>query len=287
VNEPAEQPAAGGTRAPQQVNPSSRAAAEPIVRMVGIAKHFGPIEALRGADLDLYAGEILGLVGDNAAGKSTFMKILYGALPPDEGWIEVDGGRVRWKSPRDAQAQGISMAYQDLGLFNNLDVAANVFAGREVVRRILGIHVLRNRPMHQESMELLQRLKIDIQSSELLVSGMSGGQRQMVAAARAVGYRTRVLIMDEPTAALGVKETASLLDLLVGLREEGVSIILITHRIADLLEIGDRILVLKGGRTQGVLDARECDLEDIERLIVRGGDDASDAEAVLPRPGPT
>ena len=267
---------------PQQ-DPSPESADAPIVRMVGIAKHFGPIQALRGADLDLRRGEILGLVGDNAAGKSTLMKIMYGALPPDEGWIEVDGEKLHWKSPRDAQQHGISMAYQDLGLFDNLDVAANVFAGREVVRRLLGISFLRGRPMHRESMELLRRLKIDITSSTLLVSGMSGGQRQMVAAARAVGYQTRVLIMDEPTAALGVKETASLLDLLVGLRDEGVSVILITHRIADLLQIGDRIVVLKRGRTQGVLDAQRSNLEDVERLIVRGAADASEVESV-PRP---
>jgi ABC-type sugar transport system ATPase subunit len=241
-----------------------------MLRMVGISKHFGPIQALHGVDLELRHGEILGLVGDNAAGKSTLMKILYGALPPDEGWIEVDGERVEWASPRDAQARGISMAYQDLGLFNNLDVAANVFAGRERVRRMFGISFLDSSPMRRESMELLGGLKIDIRSSSLLVARMSGGQRQMVAAARAVGYRARALIMDEPTAALGVREVASLLDLLVSLRDQGVSIVLISHRISDLLQIGDRITVLKGGGVQGVLDAHTSRLEDVEGLIVRG-----------------
>jgi ABC-type sugar transport system ATPase subunit len=258
-----------------------------IVRMVGVSKRFGPIQALRGVDLDLRHGEVLGLVGDNAAGKSTLMKILYGALPPDEGWIEVDGERVEWKSPRDAQARGISMQYQDLGLFNNLDVAANVFAGRERVRRVLGIPFLNGAPMHRDSMELLGRLKIDIRSSTFEVGRMSGGQRQMVAAARAVGYRARVLIMDEPTAALGVREVASLLDLLVGLRDQGVSIVLVTHRIPDLLQIGDRILVLKGGGVQGVLDARKSGLQDVESLIVRGrpeGDGPAASSADLSRP---
>jgi ABC-type sugar transport system ATPase subunit len=263
-------PAAIASAVRPQVDPDARHGEQVMLRMVGISKHFGPIQALEGVDLELRHGEILGLVGDNAAGKSTLMKILYGALPPDEGRIEVDGERVAWASPRDAQARGISMAYQDLGLFNNLDVAANVFAGRERIRRFLGISFLNSAPMRRESMELLAGLNIDIRSSSLLVAGMSGGQRQMVAAARAVGYRARALIMDEPTAALGVREVASLLDLLVSLRAQGVSIVLVSHRISDLLQIGDRILVLKGGRLQGVLDAHTSKLEDVEDLIVRG-----------------
>jgi len=238
--------------------------------MVGISRRFGAIQALDRVDLDLQPGEILGVVGDNAAGKSTLMKILCGALVPDEGWIEVEGTRKQWESPKDAQASGITMQYQDLGLFNNLDVAANVFAGRERVRRILGIPVLDSRPMRSEAMSILKGLRIDIRDAGLLVARMSGGQRQMVAAARAVGYQTRVLIMDEPTAALGVRETASLLALLVELRSQGVSIILVTHRIPDLLQIGDRIFVLKGGQRQGLLDARTSTLSDVERLIVSG-----------------
>lgn len=251
-----------------------------IVRMVGVSRRFGPIQALQDVDIELRKGEILGLVGDNAAGKSTLMKILCGALVPDEGWIEVDGARVAWESPRDAQARGVTMQYQDLGLFNNLDVAGNVFAGREYVRRVFGIKFLDNKPMREESMQLLGNLNIDIRNSSLLVARMSGGQRQMVAAARAVGYHTRVLIMDEPTAALGVRETSSLLDLLVQLRAQGVSIILVTHRIPDLLQIGDRIVVLKGGRRQGVLDA-SCSLGDVERLIVSGRSQQSEAERGL------
>lgn len=253
-----------------------------LLRMVGISKRYGSIQALQGVDLELHRGEILGLCGDNAAGKSTLMKILYGALPPDEGWIEVDGSRVQWRSPRDAQAHGISMQYQDLGLFNNLDVAANVFAGRERVRRILGIPFLDRPPMNDESMRLLGGLRIAISSPNSPVGGMSGGQRQMIAAARAVGYRARALIMDEPTAALGVSEAASLLDLLVELRSQGVSILLITHRISDLLRIGDRIAVLKGGRLQGVLNAPESELGDVEGLIVTGKREPVDRTATSP-----
>ena len=162
------------------------------------------------------------------------------------------------------------MIYQDLAVFNNLDVAANVFTGREYTRRILGITFLNRKRMEEESQALLDRLRINISSSKLLVERMSGGQRQMVAVARAIGFDARILIMDEPTAALGVKEANTLLDLMAGLRDQGISIILITHRISDVLAIGDRVMVLKGGERQGVLDVEDSTLEDIESLIVRG-----------------
>ncbi len=241
-----------------------------VVEMRGISKQFGTVQALNGVDLELRRGELLGLVGDNAAGKSTLMKTLFGSVIPDAGEIFIEGAKAELRNPRDAQALGLAMIYQDLAVFNNLDVAANVFTGREYTRRFLGITFLNRKRMEVESQALLDRLRINISSSKLLVERMSGGQRQMVAVARAIGFDARILIMDEPTAALGVKEANTLLDLMAGLRDQGISIILITHRISDVLAIGDRVMVLKGGERQGVLDVEDSTLEDIESLIVRG-----------------
>ncbi len=241
-----------------------------VVEMRGISKQFGTVQALKNVDLELRRGELLGLVGDNAAGKSTLMKTLFGSVIPDAGEIFIEGAKAELRNPRDAQALGLAMIYQDLAVFNNLDVAANVFTGREYTRRFLGITFLNRKRMEVESQALLDRLRINISSSKLLVERMSGGQRQMVAVARAIGFDARILIMDEPTAALGVKEANTLLDLMAGLRDQGISIILVTHRISDVLAIGDRVMVLKGGERQGVLDVEDSTLEDIESLIVRG-----------------
>ncbi len=240
------------------------------VVMQGISKRFGSVQALNNVDLELRRGELLGLVGDNAAGKSTLMKTLYGAVIPNEGEIFIEGQKAALRTPRDAQALGLAMIYQDLAVFNNLDVANNVFTGREYTRRILGIPFLHKKRMLDESEALLARLRINISSPKLLVERMSGGQRQMVAVARAIGFDARILIMDEPTAALGVKEANTLLDLMAELRDQGISIILVTHRITDVLSIGDRVMVLKGGERQGVLEVEKSTLEDVENLIVRG-----------------
>jgi ABC-type sugar transport system ATPase subunit len=243
---------------------------ENVIEMKGISKRFGSVQALNDVDLELRRGEILGLVGDNAAGKSTLMRILCGAYSPDEGEILVDGQKVTFHTPRDAQALGISMIYQDLALFNNLDVATNMSAGREPTRSILGIRFLDKRKMQTDARQMIERLNVDIKSPTLLVERMSGGQRQMVACGRAIGSDRKVLIMDEPTAALGVKEVGTLLKLITDLKNQGLSIILITHRLPDILAIGSRVMVLKGGQRQGVLEIDKSSLEDIESLIVRG-----------------
>lgn len=248
---------------------------EHAVEMRGISKRFGNVQALNRVDLELRRGELLGLVGDNAAGKSTLMKTLYGAVLPDAGEIFIEGQKAALRNPRDAQALGLAMIYQDLAVFNNLDVAANVFTGREYTRRVLGITFLDKKRMYNESEALLSRLRINISSPKLLVERMSGGQRQMVAVARAIGFDATILIMDEPTAALGVKEANTLLDLMSELRDQGISIILITHRISDVLSIGDRVMVLKGGERQGILNVEDSTLEDVEYLIVRGRPDGS------------
>jgi len=241
-----------------------------IIEMKGISKRFGAVQALNKVDLELRRGEILGLVGDNAAGKSTLMKCLYGAYRPDEGAVFVEGKQVHFHTPRDGQAAGIAMIYQDLALFNNLDVASNVCAGREYLNKVAGLALLDKKSMHADAAQLLSRLKINISSTKLLVERMSGGQRQMVACARAIGCMCKVLIMDEPTAALGVREANTLLQLVSEFRDQGLSIIIITQRIPDILAIGNRVMVLKGGQRQGILDVSEVHLDDVVNLIIKG-----------------
>jgi simple sugar transport system ATP-binding protein len=243
---------------------------EYVVEMRGISKSFGQVQAVKDVNLELRRGEILGLVGDNGAGKSTLMKILTGLYAPDEGEIWVEGKRATLRSPQDARPYGIEMIYQDLALFDNLDVAANVYIGRELKRPILGIPFLDHRGMHTEVRKVLQRLRIGIDSPDLLVGGLSGGQRQCTALARALSFEAKVLIMDEPTAALGVHEVSTLLKLVEGLKAHGVSIIMISHRLPDILAVGDRVMVMKGGRRVGILEVAVCTLDDCVELIVRG-----------------
>jgi simple sugar transport system ATP-binding protein len=220
----------------------------PVVEMRQISKNFGAVQALRHVDLLLHHNEVLGLVGDNAAGKSTLMKVLSGAYIPDEGEILIDGEPVGFSSPMDARRQGIEMVYQDYALSNNLDVAANVFMGREAIRVKFGpISVLDQRHMEQESKALLNRLRIDIASVRQKVERLSGGQRQAVAIARATAFNAKVIIMDEPTAALSVAAIAKVLDLVRQLKEQGASIIIISHRLEDIFEVSDRMIVLRHG----------------------------------------
>lgn len=221
----------------------------PVVEMRNIKKSFAAVQALRGVDLALHHNEVLGLVGDNAAGKSTLMKVLSGAYNPDEGQIFIEGDRVRFSNPMDARRLGIEMVYQDYALANNLDVSANVFMGREVVRYNLGpIRVLDYYYMEQETRNLMDRLKIDIPSVRQKVERLSGGQRQAVAIARATAFDARVIIMDEPTAALSVAAIEKVLDLVRELKAQGSSIIIISHRLEDIYQVSDRMIVLRHGR---------------------------------------
>jgi ABC-type sugar transport system ATPase subunit len=223
--------------------------ATPIVEMRNIKKSFGAVQALRGVDLVLHHNEVLGLVGDNAAGKSTLMKVLSGAYIPDEGEIFIEGKKAHIIEPMDARRLGIEMVYQDFALANNLDVAANVFLGREAVRAQLGpIRVMDKRHMEQETQRLLDRLKIDISSVRLRVESLSGGQRQAVAIGRATAFNAKVTIMDEPTAALSVAAIGKVLDLVRELKAQGCSIIVISHRLEDIYQVSDRLMVLRHGR---------------------------------------
>jgi simple sugar transport system ATP-binding protein len=223
--------------------------ATPVVEMRNIKKSFAAVRALRGVDLVLHDNEVLGLVGDNAAGKSTLMKILSGAYIPDEGEIFIKGDKAHISDPLQARQLGIEMVYQDLALVNKLDVASNVFLGREVMSRRLGrIGVMNRRHMQRETERLLDRLKIDISSVRLDVESLSGGQRQTVAIARATAFDAKVIIMDEPTAALSVAAIGKVLDLVRELKAQGRSIIIISHRLEDIYQVSDRMIVLRHGR---------------------------------------
>lgn len=221
----------------------------PVVEMRNIKKNFGAVQALRGIDLVLHHNEVLGLVGDNAAGKSTLMKVLSGAYIPDEGEIFIEGKKVHLSDPMDARRLGIEMVYQDFALANNLDVTGNVFLGREMASAQLGpIKVMDKRQMEQEAQRLLNRLKIDVSSVRLKVENLSGGQRQSVAIARATAFNAKVIIMDEPTAALSVAAISKVLDLVRELKAQGGSIIVISHRLEDIHQVSDRMIVMRHGR---------------------------------------
>lgn len=240
------------------------------VRLEGITKSFGTIQALRGVDLYLEEGEVLGLVGDNAAGKSTLTKILAGAEIPDRGRIFLDGKEVIFSSPADARKRGVEMVYQDLSLCDTIDVAGNLFLGREPLRNLLGLRYLDRSKMHTEARRMLNNLNIRVQNTGSLVQRLSGGQRQSIAICRAVSFNPKVLIMDEPTAALAVAEVQAVLRLINEVSAQGVSVILITHRLQDLFVVCDRIMVMYEGRKVGERAIGQTNLEEIVRLIVGG-----------------
>jgi fructose transport system ATP-binding protein len=226
-------------------------AVAPVLEARGIVKRFGHVTALAGADFDLYANEILAVIGDNGAGKSSLIKVLSGALQPDEGELLLDGEIVHFRTPLDARRAGIETVYQDLAVAPALDIAANLFLGRELRRSDAFGRVLRTldkRRMRREARAALSELEINVQSMRVAVESLSGGQRQAVAVARAAAWGRRVLIMDEPTAALGVKETGQVVDLIRRIRERGLPVILISHDMPHVFELADRIHIMRLGR---------------------------------------
>ena len=240
----------------------------PLLEARGISKYFGAITALDQVAFHLGRGEVLGVVGDNGAGKSTLMKILSGLFQPSAGEIVFQGEPVRFASPRDAHRIGIEMVYQDLSLCDTVDVAGNLFLGREPQRSLLGLSLLDKRRMHEEARAMLEKLGIVIPDTRLKVENLSGGQRQSIAIGRAASFDPAVLIMDEPTAALAVAEVESVLDLIRTVSARGVSVILITHRLQDLFLVCDRIQVMYEGRKVAERLIGETNIEEVVNLIV-------------------
>jgi len=247
--------------------PTGSQTVPPRVSLRGIRKSFGSHQALRGVDLDLYTGECLGLVGDNAAGKSTLTKIISGTYIPDEGTIVIDGETVRFSGPADARARHIDMVFQDLSLCDHIDVVGNLFLGRELTK---GPFLDRAR-MLLEARHMLDSLEIRIPRLTAKVEKLSGGQRQAIAIARAASFNPKVLIMDEPTSALAVAEVEAVLALINRVKARGVSVVLITHRLQDLFRVCDRIAVMYEGTKVAEREIGRTNLEDLVKLIVGEG----------------
>lgn len=243
-------------------------AASALVAAQGIRHFYGAVEALRGVDFEIGRGEVVGFAGDNGAGKSTLMKIVAGALKPSEGKLHVEGRLVNMFDPAHARDLGIEMVYQDLALCDNLDVRENIFLGREPRRRTpFGFSVIDGEHMTREAESLLQRLEIRVPSLLEPVSALSGGQRQAVAICRPLAFRPHLVIMDEPTAALSVNATQPLLRLIRRLAEHGTSVMLVSHRLNDVLSVTDRIYVLRNGEVVANLRTAETDEERLLRLM--------------------
>jgi simple sugar transport system ATP-binding protein len=252
---------------------------DPIVEMRTITTNFGPVQALVDVNLRLMPGEVLGLVGDNSAGKSTLMKILTGAYQRDSGDILIDGEPVRFKSPHESRDRGIEMIYQDFALCGNLDVGQNIFLGRWPLR--FGLFVDRPR-MHRDARAILTRLKVDVNSVYQKVESLSGGRQQSVAIARAISFDPKVVIFDEPTANLSGPATHRLLETMVELKRHGVAQIIISHRLTDIFEVGDRVMVLKRGCNVGERDIAKTNEKEVLELIVSGVPEAAVAAELAP-----
>jgi D-xylose transport system ATP-binding protein len=250
---------------------TATATATPVLSLRGISKRFGAVQALTDAEIDVMPGEVVALVGDNGAGKSTLVKVISGVGPANEGTIEWEGQRVSIDRPQDAQKLGIATVYQDLALADNLDVVGNLFLGQE--ERHLG--VLDDIDMERQARELLQTLSVKIPSVRTQVASLSGGQRQSVAIARSLLGEPKVVMLDEPTAALGVAQTAEVLSLIGRLKDRGYGLVLISHNLADIFEVADRIIVLRLGRNAGVFNAHTDSSEDVVAAITGASDSAA------------
>jgi ribose transport system ATP-binding protein len=243
----------------------------PLLRLVGIGKRYGAVEALTGVDLDVEAGEVVAICGDNGAGKSTLIRIVSGAHEPSEGRIEIDGSAVDFASPIDALAAGVATIYQDLALAPRLAIWQNVFVGAELTRQwIPGVRILDKRSMRDASSRYLARVKVDIRDTDRAIEHLSGGQRQAVAIARALHWNARLVIMDEPTAALGVAESRQVQDLIRELHRGGTTVILISHNMAEVVDVATRVVVFKGGRKIADRPAAGLTADDLAHLVMVG-----------------
>lgn len=246
--------------------------APPLLELRDISKSFGRVHSLRSVSLDVRSGEVLGLLGDNGAGKSTLIKILAGVHPPTSGTLRWRGEAITLKSPRDAMARGISVVYQDLGIIPLLSIYRNFFLGREegVSLKLPGLLILRKQLMRRIARQALGQLGIHIQDVDLTVASLSGGERQSIAIARAVHFQSRLLILDEPTAALSLNETAKVLSYVREAKRQGVAVILITHNIAHAYEVCDRFAVIFHGRVAEVAKHDTVSAGELANLINTG-----------------
>ena len=259
-----------------------------VLELTGVSKTFGAVQALKDIDFDVHPGEVVALVGDNGAGKSTLVKTIAGVYTPDAGRMVFAGRQVAVGSPAEAQQLGIATVFQDLALCDNLDVVANLFLGREVHRG----RALDEVTMEQESWRLLRQLSAKIPSVRIPVASLSGGQRQTVAIARSLLGEPKVVMLDEPTAALGVAQTAEVLNLVERLRENGLAVILISHNMSDVMAVADRVNVLRLGRNNGVFSVSDTSTQEIIAAITGAttnavSERASRREEKVLDPGPT
>ena len=246
---------------------SDVASGTPLLRLEGISKHFGAIEALSGVSFDVHRGEVVALLGDNGAGKSTLVKIIAGGLHSSAGRIIFDGEERRFASPAEAKAAGIETVYQDLSLCTNVDVVANFFMGRELTRRVLGIPVLRERDMQRETAQALAAAGTRIPSLRTNVEHLSGGQRQAIELNRFVHWGGKLVLLDEPFAALGVEQTRRGLEMVERVRAQGIGVIMITHVMAQAFQVADRIVVLRHGSVAGDVATERTSPDEIVRMI--------------------
>ena len=259
---------------------SGSSARVPILELRGVSKRFGAVQALSGVNFDVYSGEVVGLVGDNGAGKSTLIKCVAGIHPVDEGEIWFEGRRVSIQNPKDASDLGIQTVYQDLALCDNLDVVGNLYLGREQTTRL----PLDEVTMEKRSIDVLRNLSVSIPSVRTIIASLSGGQRQSVAISRAVMWNSKLVILDEPTAALGVLQAHQVLELIKNLRRQGLAVIVISHNLADIFEVVDRISILRLGRNNGVFNVHGTSQEQIVAAITGAEFGRDDQESTPRRP---
>ncbi|HEY0559070.1 MAG TPA: ATP-binding cassette domain-containing protein [Frankiaceae bacterium] len=254
----------------------------PVLELRGIDKRFGAVQALSGVDFEAHAGEIVALVGDNGAGKSTLVKVMSGVGPPTAGDVLFEGRSVNINRPADSVGLGIATVYQDLALCDNLDVVANLFLGDEGRTKLLGrIGWIDEVAMEQKALDLLRELSVRIPTVRVPVASLSGGQRQSIAIARSLLGAPKVVILDEPTAALGVAQTAQVLDLVVRLRERGLAVVMISHNLADVFAVADKVQVLRLGRDAGRFSVADTD-EDAIVAAITGAAGGKGRRAGLP-----
>lgn len=243
----------------------------PLLRLVGIRKRYGAVEALKGVDLDVGAGEVVAVCGDNGAGKSSLIRVASGAHEPSDGHIEIEGRKVSFASPLDALKAGVATIYQDLALAPRQPIWQNIYIGSELTHTLLpGLKILDKRRMRAESRQYLARLKVEMADTNRAVETLSGGQRQAVAIARALRWNAQLVIMDEPTAALGVAESRQVLDLIRELHRAGTTVILISHNMADVVAVATRVAILKSGRKIADRPVQDLTADDLAHLVMVG-----------------